>query len=616
MCGLAGVIGDSDRERSRDVVSKMMASLCRRGPDGEGLQQWPIATLGHRRLSIFDLSSAGLQPMLSADGRVGVVFNGAIYNFLSLRGELERSGAEFRSHTDTEVLIHGYEQWGLGKLIGCLRGMFAIALWDNDQRKLYLIRDRLGVKPLLYTIQDNVLSFASTARALHQGGVPGPLDTIALTEFLEFGFITDERSIFENAKKVPPGHIVEWDGSNLLDRPYWSLPRVTKGRGPIFQEAVDQTEEIFREAVRIRLHADVPVGALLSGGIDSSLVCWAAKSVGADIRTFTVGTPGDATDESADAVETARQLGISHSVISLGAGDPPATEDLISAYGEPFACASALGMLRVSRAVKQEVTVLLTGDGGDDVFLGYPYHRHFLMAQYLARGMPRVGAKVWRRMRRLFPDRGLLRRFKHFLDYSTGGLGAVIQAHNGHPLYHQFGLLGERLASVDLPQRQTPWSVRSSQNLLEDFLLYDWRTTFTGEYMTKVDGGTMYYALEARSPFLDHVLWEYAGSLPLQTRLRGGQLKAILREIAARRIGSAVARRAKRGFEIPVCKWLAKQWANEFLKMFRDSSLAREKFIRPEAVVKLWQGTAPSGEVPVQLWRLFVLEHWMRAEFS
>ena len=616
MCGIAGIIGDPNRERSRKGVAAMMLSLCRRGPDGEGIHQWPEATLGHRRLSIFDLSSAGRQPMLSADGRVGLVFNGAIYNFRELRGELERSGAQFCSHSDTEVLLHGYLCWGLDKLIGRLRGMFAIALWDNDPRKLYLVRDRLGVKPLLYTMQNGVLMFASTARALRKAGSTGSLDTVALTEFLEFGFITDDRSIFESVKKVPPGSIVEWDGSDLLCRPYWSLPRVTEGRGTIFQDVVDRTEEILREAVKIRLHADVPVGALLSGGIDSSLVCWAAKSVGADIRTFTVGTPGDATDESADAVETARQLGISHSVISLGAGDPPATEDLISAYGEPFACASALGMLRVSRAVKQEVTVLLTGDGGDDVFLGYPYHRHFLLAQRLARGMPRVGAKLWRRMRRLFPDRGLLRRFKHFLDYSTGGLGAVIQAHNGHPLYHQFGLLGERLASVDLPQRQTPWSVRSSQNLLEDFLLYDWRTTFTGEYMTKVDGGTMYYALEARSPFLDHVLWEYAGSLPLQTRLRGGQLKAILREIAARRIGSAVARRAKRGFEIPVCKWLAKQWANEFLKMFRDSSLAREKFIRPEAVVKLWQGTAPSGEVPVQLWRLFVLEHWMRAEFS
>jgi len=616
MCGLAGVIGDFDSKRGRATVQAMMTSLCRRGPDDEGLQQWPAATLGHRRLAIFDLSSAGRQPMLSTGGQVGVVFNGAIYNFLDLRKELEHNGAEFRSRTDTEVLLHGYIHWGVEKLVARLRGMFAIAIWDNDRRRLYLIRDRLGVKPLLYSIQGTVLTFASTARALRKAGMAGDLNTTALKEFLEFGFVTDEQCIFSGVRKVLPGQIVEWDGAKMTSRPYWSLPRVAEGQAHAFQDVVDETEQILREAVKIRLHADVPVGALLSGGIDSSLVCWAAASIGANIRTFTVSTLNNGTDESIEAIETARQLGISHSIVQLSPDDPPEVEDLVSAYGEPFACASALGMLRVSRVVKQEVSVLLTGDGGDDIFLGYPYHRHFLMAQQAANRIPVSIASLWPQLRRLLPENGFLRRAKHFLDYATGGLGAVIQAHNGLPLYRRYNLLGDQIENDELSQRRTPWSFESARHLLEEFLIYDWQTTFTGEYLTKVDGGTMYYALEARSPFLDHVLWEYAGSLPLETRLRNGELKAILREIARRRIGPGVASRVKRGFEIPVCQWLAQQWGSKFLEMISESLLAKEHFIRAEPVLKLWRDSARTGEVPVQLWHLFVLESWMRAEFS
>lgn len=616
MCGLAGVIGDSNSERSRAAVSAMMVSLRHRGPDDAGLEQWPAATLGHRRLSIFDLSRAGRQPMVSDDGQVGLVFNGAIYNFLELRAELEKNGMRFRSHTDTEVLLLGYITWGMDKLISRLRGMFAIALWDSNKQKLYLIRDRLGVKPLLYSVREGTLAFASTAYALRRGGIGGELDATALVEFLEFGFVTDGRSVFADVKKVPPGKIVEWDGSRLNFRTYWSPPRVASGQAVAFQDAVQETEEILCEAVKIRLQADVPVGALLSGGIDSSLICWAAANAGANIRTFTVGTSNDSTDESSDAVAIARQLGISHSVIHLSADDPPPIEDLVSAYSEPFACASALGILRVSQAVRREVTVLLTGDGGDDIFLGYPYHRHFLMAQRAAIRMPQLLASLWPRWSHILPARGFLRRVKHFLDYSCGGLGAVIRAHDGLPLYHRFGLLGDRLANISLPQRQTPWSVKSAQHLLEDFLAYDWQTTFTGEYLTKVDGGTMYHGLEARSPFLDHVLWEYAGSVPLETRLQNGELKAILREIARRRIGPSVANRPKHGFEIPVCRWLAKQWGNKFREMFNESWLAKENFIQAKPVLDLWRRTAPSGKVPLQLWHLFVLENWMRAQFS
>lgn len=616
MCGFAGVIGDFDSERSRATVQAMTTSLRRRGPDGEGLEQWPAATMGHRRLSIFDLSSAGRQPMVSSDRRVGLVFNGAIYNFLELRAELERDGVEFRSRADTEVLLHGYAQWGVDKLVARLRGMFAIAVWDNNKRKLYLVRDRLGVKPLLYSVRGNVFAFASTARALRQGGMTGGLSAAALAEFLEFGFVTDEQCIFSGVRKVAPAQIVEWDGAKLSFRSYWSLPHVAEGRAPAFQDVVHETEQVLCDAVKIRLQADVPVGALLSGGIDSSLVCWAAASVGANIKTFTVSTPNDDTDEANKALDTARKIGLPHSIIRLSSDEPPDTEDLASAFGEPFACASALGMLKVSRAARQEVTVLLTGDGGDDIFLGYPYHRHFLMAQNAANRMPGWIASLWPQLRGFLPEYSILGRARHFLDYATGGLGAVIQVHDGLPLYRRLNLLGDRLANVELSQRRTPWSFGSARHLLEEFLIYDWRTTFTGEYLTKVDGGTMYYALEARSPFLDHVVWERTGSLSPEIRLRQGKSKAILREIVRRHIDPEVASRAKRGFEIPVGRWLAKQWGSKFLGMFGQSILAKEHFIRKEPVLKLWRESARTGSVPVQLWRLFVLENWMRAEFA
>ena len=616
MCGIAGLVGNANPEESRQLVTAMTRALSRRGPDGEGCEQWPGATLGHRRLSIFDLSCAGRQPMLTPDGQLGVVFNGAIYNFLDLRAELETQGARFHSQTDTEIILHGYLHWGLDALVARMRGMFAIALWDNSSRKLFLIRDRLGIKPLLYSLDNGRLAFASTARALAKAIPERGLDLVAVSEFLEFGFITDERSILQGVKKVPPATIVEWNGSRLSSRPFWALPQVVPNRKISFDDAVAETEKLLCDAVKLRLQADVPVGALLSGGVDSSLVCWAASHLGADLRTFTVGTPGHPTDESADAASTARHLGLRHSIIELSADEPPDTADLISAYGEPFACASALGMLRVSKAVKQEVTVLLTGDGGDDVFLGYPYHRHFWAAQRLANQISPSIAGLWPGLRSAIPSVGLLRRGKHFLDYATGGLGAVIQVHDGLPLYRKSNLTGPRLNGFEPPQRHTPLSDRSARNLLEDFLLYDWRTTFTGEYLTKVDGGTMYYALEARSPFLDQDLWNFAGSLPFGLRLHNGELKAILREITRRRVNPAVASRAKQGFEIPVSRWLANQWGGQFNDLFQNPVLGQNGFVHSDSVLKLWKTTAPTGHVPVQLWRLFVLENWMRSHAS
>ncbi len=613
MCGIAGLAGLIGRDAAQYRVRQMMSTLARRGPDGEGLEVWDGAVLGHRRLAIFDLSHAGRQPMLSPDSAVGVVFNGAIYNFRELRVELEDLGYAFRSHTDTEVIVHGYDAWGLEELLNRLRGMFAFALWDDRRRTLYLVRDRLGVKPLVYSCHNGQIAFASNVRALRAGGFVDQLDEVALAEYLEFGYVTDQRSIYIGAHKVAAASIVEWSDSKLTTREYWRPPEPWSIQPP-FSEAVEEAERLFVRAVERRLFADVPIGALLSGGIDSSLVCWAIQHLGGNITAFTVGTPGDPWDETADANKTARGLGIPHRILLLTDRAEPNTEELASAYAEPFACASALGMLQVSKAVAGSATVLLTGDGGDDVFLGYPEHRNLWMAQRMARSLPGPVANFWSAYRERLPQAGSLKRLQSFLNYTTGGLGAVACAHDGLPYYQQHEILGDRLAGLSLPQREIEWSHDSGRNVLTEFLEYDRHNRFVGEYMTKVDGATMYHSLEARSPFLDQDLWEFASSLSVELRLKGGRLKALLRAMARQKLGERLARGRKRGFRIPVQRWLVGRWQNAFTELLEASRMEQDGWIKSNAVLNALAIAAKKGFAPNQLWYLFVLELWLRHE--
>jgi asparagine synthase (glutamine-hydrolysing) len=612
MCGIAGFAGFTDRYSAEDRVLRMMRSLERRGPDAEGMETWDGAVLGHRRLSIFDLSELGRQPMCTPDRSLAVVFNGAIYNFHDLRADLMQAGYRFRSQTDTEVLLHGYREWGIDRLVQKLRGMFAFAIWDDRAQRLLLVRDRLGVKPLCYVECDGALAFASTPRALRDAGIAGDIDADAVVDYLEYGYVTDDRSIYRNVSKVPAATILEWCAGKLRSREYWKLPEEATTGAPGFEDAVEETERLLLKSVELRLNADVPVGALLSGGIDSSLVCWAVTKLGGDLTAFTVGTAGDPLDETSDAVITARHLGIRHRVIEASESEAPEIDELVAAYGEPFACASALGVLRVSRAIKPSATVLLTGEGGDDVFLGYPEHRHLWDAQRLAAITPTAVARSWTALRRAIPQAGPLRRMTHFLDYAYGGVGAVASAHPGLPAYGN--LPGERLADCSVPQRSIPWSPEAGRQVLQDFLRYDRRGRFVGEYMTKVDGGTMRFALEARAPFLDQELWNFAATLPFGIRLRGGRSKAVLRELARRHLGDRLANAPKRGFSIPVERWMVGRWREAVDSVFANPLLAAEGWIRGEVLQAEWKRIRTQPSAPTQFWYLFVLESWFRQE--
>jgi asparagine synthase (glutamine-hydrolysing) len=614
MCGIAGIAGFRDGASIPSLTTRMARSLSRRGPDGEGIYQWGAAAFAHRRLAIFDLSAAGCQPMLSADKSVGITFNGAIYNFRALRQELESRGISFNSQTDTEVLIEGYLAWGIDELVRRIRGMYAFGLWDDRARKLFLVRDRLGVKPLVYTVNDGVLLFASTARALRAAGVDGTLDDRAVADVLEYGFVDENHSIYRNVHKLPPATILEFSAGKLSTRRYWESPRPT-GQPVAFEDSLDRTKALFLDAVRRRLDADVPVGALLSGGVDSALVCWAINALGADITAFTVGTPGISSDETSDAVQTAREIGLRHEVLAMREVDASLMQELVDAYPEPFACSSALGMLSVSRAVSQSTAkVLLTGDGGDDVFLGYGRHRMMRRIEDVARFIPGFSTAAWRAVRGRLPHRGTAGRAIHAIDYATGGLGALVAATPGLPALRQAGILGPRLVEMQVEGRALPWRIESARNLLQEYLDYDLEHQFVAEYLTKVDGATMYVALEARSPFLDTDLWEYAAMLPADTRLHQGRLKAVLRELAKRNISERVAHGSKRGFTIPVEQWVAGRWYTEVRRLFEDSVLEREGWVHSSAIRADLDRAHQRGVAPTRLWYLYVLESWMRRE--
>ena len=615
MCGIAGFISSSSstgREEAVQLVQAMTKRLERRGPDSGGSHCFSgpaTAVFGHRRLAIIDLSPAGHQPMLTPDGELGVVFNGCIYNFMDLRQELEAAGYQFRSHCDTEVLLHGYRHWGIDGMAQRLRGMFAFAIWDQPRQVLYLVRDRLGVKPLAYAARAGKIAFASTLPALHCAGLTGGLNAEGVLEFLEFGWLSEDQSIYEGARKVPPATIVEWHQGATKERPYWTLPAA--GAQPLrFEEAVERTEELILESVRLRLMADVPIAALISAGVDSTLVCWALTKLGANLRSYTVSTPGDPSDEAPEAAATARHLGIAHEVIELPRNEPPDLTQLIDAYPEPFACSSGLGMLKVCRAVKPHATVLLTGDGGDDIYLGYPHYRHFLLAQRMGQRIPGPLARAWNAAAWQPTWPKLLGRGAHLLHYATGGLGAVTSTHNGLPYYGQQGLLGDRLKEQTIASRRIPRSPESGRELLGEFHTYELKTRFVSEYMTKVDGASMHYAIETRAPLLDHRLWECAGSLSHETRLRGGELKAVLRAIARRHV-PGVADRRKRGFTIPVERWLVSTWRDQLEALGSGSLLEREGWIRKGALAPAISRALGAAQAPVQLWYLLVLENWL-----
>ena len=649
MCGLAGAF-DPDTEATAwpSRLGGMATALRHRGPDDEGIWHDAQAGIGlaFRRLAILDLSAEGHQPMLSASGRYVMAYNGEVYNFRELRAELEATGSRFRGHSDTEVMLAAFETWGLTRSVSRFVGMFAFALWDRTERRLHLVRDRLGIKPLYWGWSRGALLFASELTALRRHpSFEARLDRDAVASFLRFNYIPAPHAIFEGFRKLEPGCIRSFDlagdvrsGEGRLTA-YWSLAEVAReGLAHPFagdeREAVDELERRLTDSVALRMIADVPLGAFLSGGIDSSLVValMRARATG-PVRTFTIGFEEQAFDESTWARRIAQHLGTEHTEqIVTAAQALAAVPRIASLFDEPFADSSQIPTLLVSELARRHVTVALSGDGGDELFAGYTRYALFTDLQRNLSRIPRGARRVLGRALGAVPV-AAANRMLAFADpllrrYGTGGpagdkirkLAELVALPDDRALYRDLlshwknpaelvagGIERPRLA--DLAERPQGHPDPIHLLMFDDTLAY-----LPDDILVKVDRTSMSVGLEARVPMIDHRVVELAWSLPMSLKVRDGRTKWVLRQILERHVPRELVERPKMGFGVPIELWLRgplRAWADDLLS---ESRLRREGLLEPGPIQQKWrEHVSGVRHWHYYLWDVLALQAWREA---
>lgn len=588
----------------------MTDALTHRGPDEEGAYAQGDAALGIRRLRIIDLVTGG-QPMTNEDETVWTVHNGEIYNFEELREALAARGHRFRTRSDTECIVHAYEEWG-ERFPAHLRGMFAIAVWDTRAKRLVLARDRLGKKPLVYAALSGRLAFASEIQALLRlDQLPRDIDLGALGDYLAYGYVPVPLTIFRSIRKVPPGHVLVWADGECEVSPYWDLrytPKIEIGE----DDALERIEVALNEAVRLRLVADVPVGALLSGGIDSSVVVALMARHSSRVKTFSIGFEDRAYDELAHARRVAQRFGTEHHEFVVRPDAAEVLPTLVRHYGEPFADSSAIPTFYVSRLARTEVTVALNGDGGDEVFGGYERHR----------------ALHWTERARAVPGTGLaLGALAHApgLPARASRLAAAAAAPAAARYAHWMSLLShdlltelvrsDRLAAMSAQRTYAVERAYDRVRGLEPFdraLAVDTATYLPNDLLVKMDIASMANSLETRSPLLDHTVVELVACLPVRLKLgRGSSGKHLLRRLARRLLPVENIDRPKMGFAVPVGSWLRADMRPRAEEALLGPRAWSRDLFEPATVRRLWDehvsGLADHGH---KLWVLFMLELW------
>lgn len=597
----------------------MLDAIRHRGPDDEGLHCSGAAVIGARRLAIIDLVG-GHQPMLNEDGSVAAVQNGEIYNFMALREELEARGHRFHTRNDTEILPHAWEEWG-EEFVPRLHGMFAIAVWDARARALLLARDRFGKKPLMYSFGQDAMLFASEIQALlAHGSISRDVDDDAILDYLTLGYIPAPRTGFAAIRKVPPGHVlVLREGQQPEIHRYWAPryePKVQIG----IDEAAEQLRILVDRAVEKRLISDVPLGAFLSGGLDSStVVAHMARHSDRPVKTFSVGFRDSYYDESRYARIVARAFGTEHTELTVDAGDADALPMLVRHLGEPFADSSIVPTYQIAKATRPHVTVVLTGDGGDELFAGYGRYR----GAYLASHVPRAGAVALAAAGRALPVRDgvprlipRLRRFLSSLDrdpderylewvgYFTDGLRDAV--------------VGERLnAWPDNGRRrmlERSAAITDARHPSERSMAWDTLWYLPGDLLVKMDIATMACSLEARSPLLDHELHEFIDRLPVHYKATWTASKVLLRRAMRGIVPDEILdRRRKMGFTAPVGAWLRGPLHDVFGDVVLSSSAASRGYVSPVEIRRLFdEHRTARADRTMQLWNLLMLELWFR----
>ncbi len=625
MCGICGKLHfDPARPADGGLIRRMNAVLRHRGPDDDGVWCDGAIGLGHRRLAILDLSRSGHQPMGNEDGSIWITFNGEIYNHLELRAGLEQRGHRYRGTSDTETILHLYEEHG-PDCVQQFRGMFAFALWDGRRRRLLLARDRFGQKPLLYAVTAQGLTFASESKALLQDRlVPREVDEIALHHYLTYGYVPGPWTAFRAIRKLPPASTLVWEGGRIRLRRYWSLrylPKLEIGE----EEAGERLMSLLREATRMRLRSDVPLGAFLSGGIDSSAVTALMAESGAQpVKTFSIGFDEPSFDETRYARQVAERYATDHHEFVVTPNALTALPELVWAYGEPYADSSALPTWYLARETRRHVTVALNGDGGDEALAGYDRYlatrlaaRYHLLPRWLREG---IIARLARRLpesTRRKDFSGRLKRFVLALDGAPERRYArwvsLFDNCEKESLYtSEFRALVARVDSLDLLDEA--YAGAESPDFVERTQCVDVQSYLPDDLLVKVDVATMSHSLEGRSPFLDHVLADFVARLPINHKLRGRTTKYLLRRAMRERLPRGILRRDKQGFGVPVGRWFRHQLRPVAKDLLLDPGALSRGLLEGRAVEALLEqhssGRADHGQ---RIWQLICLELWFRS---
>jgi asparagine synthase (glutamine-hydrolysing) len=622
VCGIAGRINYvSERPVSAALVQGMCDLIAHRGPDGSGVWTRGHAGLGHRRLAIIDLSEAGAQPMSTSDGQIWLTFNGEIYNFLELRSELEARGHRFQSHTDSEVILYAYREYGV-ECISRLRGMFAFAIWDEPRRRLLVARDRLGKKPLFYTTDSDGLAFASEPKAFlaDRSFVPAP-NAQALSAYLTYQYVPAPMSAFAGVHKLPPAHYLLVEDGRVTVQRYWKLSYATKGN-LTEGEAVEELRSRLREAVRIRLVSDVPLGAFLSGGIDSGAIVALMSELGAaPVRTFSIGFQEKEYDELEYARLVAKRYETQHEEFVVRPDALEILPRLVWHYNEPFADSSAIPTFLLSELTRRYVTVALNGDAGDENFAGYERYRANVLASRFDE-IPPVLRRPLDLVARMVPASGtsksVMSRGKRFLE----ALGEGRERRYVRWMSHFQPLLKSELCRAEFQEVAggdasdillRSYAESDAPDFVDATLDVDVNNYLPDDLLVKVDIATMAHGLEGRSPLLDHHLMEFAASLPSGLKMNGAIKKYILKEAVKPLLPKEIIERPKMGFGVPLDHWFRHELKDLAYDVLLSDSLRQRGYFHEHVIRRLLdEHTRGVRSWHYQLWNLLMFESWHR----
>ncbi len=622
MCGIVGVVNNGGHV-SRDVLERMNRAIEHRGPDDDGFYVNENVGLAMRRLSIIDLSS-GKQPIHNADRTKWIVFNGEIYNYQELRKDLEKDGHRFYTNSDTEAIVHLYDKYG-ADCLQFLRGMFAFAIWDDAEKELFIARDRVGKKPLLYSHQQNGdLIFGSEFRALlEHPDISREVDNEAIDAYLSYLCVPAPLTAFKQIRKLEPGHWLKWKAGQIETRRYW-LPDFSKKVKISEEEAIEETTRILRESTRLRMISDVPLGAFLSGGVDSStVVALMAQESSQPVKTFSIGFEDEDFSELKYARRVAEHVGAEYNEFIVKPNAQEIIPTLVEHYGEPYADSSAIPTYYVSRETRKHVTVALNGDGGDESFAGYDRYLAMKLAAAYRRvpGILRVPFIEFPAS--LLPTSEKRRTFARDINrFIASAQGAPPQRYQGWlSAFNADSKAGvytrefaESVNDKDALAFLGKWFARANgSGIVNATLLTDQMMYLPDDLLVKVDIASMANSLEARSPFLDHHVIEFAASLPENIKIKGFKTKYLLKKLAAKLVPPEVIYRQKMGFSVPVGRWFRGEMRSLVRDVLLSETAAKRGIVRPEATER-YVNEHLSGERDhtAQIWTLLMMELWFR----